>query len=288
VTPDQRQPLVRNAFIIEDDEEAVERMGGTRQIKERSFTSARDQFSASDTALVAFAQALIGNFDWCLKMTRDDAYRCNGRHPLWNVLAVVGADGRTRPVIYDFDVAGIVTGRHLWFKDVYNEAFLSSRSHPAIEVIGQLQRTRYLFDRQTIDETRAHFMAKRNDAYRTLDSAHIDSAGRRLAREYLDAFFTEIGSDDVFYRPAVVVGGLRAYADASQTNTVCSGAGPIPVGTVVSEPLQATDSMMRVVVLDTRWQWATPRPCAAIHDGPVWIPRTGVSRDYPAVTVTSR
>jgi hypothetical protein len=287
-TPDQRQPLVRNAFIVEDDEDAVARMGGVRQLSERSFTNARDQFSVSDTALIAFAQALIGNFDWCLKMTRDDAYRCNARHPLWNVLAVVNADGRTLPMIYDFDVAGIVTGQHRWFKEVYNDAFLASKSHPGLEVVGQLQRTRTLFERQALEEARAHFMQKKNDAYRALDSAKLDSAGRRVAREYFDAFYAEIGSDDVFYRPAVVVSGLRAYADASRTNTLCSAAGPISVGTVVSEPLQTTDSMMRVVVLDTQWQWATPKPCAAIHDGPVWIQRSGVSRDYPPVAMTHR
>src|SRR5262245_1086219 len=286
--PDQRQPFVRNAFIIEDDDDAVARLGGTRQIKERSFTNAHDQFTAFDTAVAALGQAMIGNFDWCLKMTRDDAYRCNARHPLWNVLAVVGADGRTRPVIYDFDVSGIVTGHHWWFKDVYNGAFLVSKSHPAVEVVGQVQRTRTLFGRQDLDEARAHFMRKKSDAYRVLESSKLDPTGRRVAREYLDAFYNEIGSDDVFYRPAVVVGGLRLYSDASQMNTVCSAMGPVSVGTVVSEPLDTTDSMMRVIVLDTVWQWATPKPCAAIHDGPVWIRRAGVSRDYPAPSSVTR
>src|SRR4029453_4811605 len=76
------ESLVRNAIIIEDDDEAVKRLGGTRQIDEKGFSNARDQFTPADTAVVAFAEAMIGNFDWCLKMTRDDAYRCNARHPL--------------------------------------------------------------------------------------------------------------------------------------------------------------------------------------------------------------
>jgi hypothetical protein len=46
--------------------------------------------------------------------------------------------------------------------------------------------------------------------------------------------------------------------------------------------------MMRVTVLDTVWQWATPRPCAAIHDGPVWIRAAGISRDYPSPSSNTR
>src|SRR5262249_13202582 len=135
--PDREQ-LVRNAALIETDDEAMKRLGATRQIDEQHFTNARDRFTASDTATIAFGAAMIGNFDWCLKMTPEDAYRCDARHPLWNLLALVGDDGRARPLIYDFDVAGTVTGRHHWFADAFNEAFVDSRSHAAVEVIGQV------------------------------------------------------------------------------------------------------------------------------------------------------
>ena len=285
-TPDQHRPIVRNAVLVEDDDEAVARLGGTRQITEAEFTNAHRQFSSADTALIAFAEAMTGNFDWCLKMTPDDAYRCDARHPLWNVLAIVGADGRARPLIYDFDVAGMVAGRHHWFADVYNEAFVSSGSHLVLEVLGQVQRTRTLLGRRELDEARAHFMQKKSDAYRTLESAGVDPSGKQLIREYLDAFFDAIGSDDAFYRPAVVIRGTLPYANASRTNAVCAAAGPIPIGTVVSDPLDATDRMMRVVLLDTRWHWATPTPCDAIHQSPVWVDKHAVSMDYPRAAVT--
>jgi hypothetical protein len=235
--PDQKHSLVRNAFIVEDDDEAMARLGGTRQFDEKTFTNAHDQFTPADTALIAFAEAMIGNFDWCLKMTRDDAYRCNARHPLWNVLAIAGADNRARPLIYDFDVAGMVTGHHRWFKDVYYDGFVQSRSQPTLEVLGQVQRTRSLFGRNDLDAARHHFMQKKADAYRTLDSSNVDAAGKQRIREYLDAFFAAIGTDDAFYRPAVVVEGVRAYTDSAQSNPVCSAMGPVAVGTVVSDPV---------------------------------------------------
>ena len=32
-------------------------------------------------------EAMIGNFDWCLKFAPDGIYRCNEPKPLWNILA---------------------------------------------------------------------------------------------------------------------------------------------------------------------------------------------------------
>jgi hypothetical protein len=46
--------------------------------------------------------------------------------------------------------------------------------------------------------------------------------------------------------------------------------------------------MMRVALLDTKWNWATPKPCDAIHRGLVWIQRDAVSRDYPPVAAATR
>jgi len=274
--------FVRNAMIVEDDDDAMKRVGGTRQLDERSFSNARDQFAPADTARVAFGEALIGNFDWCLKMTRTDAYRCNGRHPLWNVLAIVGADNRVRPMIYDFDVTGMVAGRHRWFNDVYYDGFVQTRSQPALEVLGQVQRTRSLFNRADLDAARQHFMQKKADAHRVLETSNVDAIGKERIREYMDAFFAAIDTDEAFYRPAVVVEGLYAYMDAAQSSPVCRALGPIPVGTVVSDPVDTKDRMMRVALLDTKWQWATPKECAPVHRGLVWIQRDAVTRDYPS------
>jgi hypothetical protein len=182
----------------------------------------------------------------------------------------------------------MITGRHRWFKDVYYDGFVPSGSQPELEVLGQVQRTRSLFSRSDLDATRALFMQKKADAYRTLESSNVDPSGKQKIREYLDAFFAAIGSDEAFYRPAVVVEGLRAYMDAAQTQDACPTWGPVPVGTVVGEPVETSDKMMRVALLDTRWQWATPKPCAAVHRGPVWIQRDAVSRDYPSVAPGTR
>jgi hypothetical protein len=61
--PDARTPLVRNALLLEDDADAQRRFDATGSIEEAEFTSARDSFETAHSARLAFAQALIGNFD---------------------------------------------------------------------------------------------------------------------------------------------------------------------------------------------------------------------------------
>lgn len=281
LTPDQQQPIARNALLLENTDDAVARLGGNREIPETAFTSAHDQFTVADTAAIAFAEAMIGNFDWCLKMTPRDTYRCNARHPLWNIIAVAGSSGPARPVLYDFDVSGMVAGRHRWFGDVYNETFVASRSHQTIEVLGQVQRTRLLFDRPVLDAARARFMQKKPAAYAALAAASMDAAGKRLAQQYLDSFFDAIGSDESFYRPVVVAQDTLPYADAAGAKAVCPAQGAIPVGTPVSAPLQTSGEMVQVTLLDVTWHWAPPAKCAEVHEGAVWINSSAVSRNFP-------
>jgi hypothetical protein len=275
------EPLTRNALIVEDERDAMRRMGAAKTIPEAQFTNARDTFSPDDAAAVAFAQALIGNFDWCLKFFKGDAYRCDARHPLWNLLAFTWADGRMRPVMYDFDVAAIVSGTHRWFHDVFNENFLASKSHPAIEVTAQLQRARTLFDRQTLDATRRRFAQKKTDAYRLLDTARVDADGKRLIKSYLDPFFEAMTSDGVFYRPVVTAPNTFAYADADRTSTICASRGAIKRGMAVSDPLDTRGSMIQVVVLDALWQFAPPVQCPAMHKTAVWIDKSAIGTQFP-------
>ena len=277
----QQPPLVRNAMLLEDDDDARKRLGADQEIQPAAFSNAHDEFKAEDTAQIAFAEALIGNYDWCLKFTADDAYRCDARRILWNVMALRG-NGRTFPLIYDFDVAGMAAGHHTWFGDVYNEAFVSSKSHPEVEALGQLQRTRALFARDVLDATRARFMERKADAYRSLQEAPLDEPGRRRIQEYLDGFYNAIGSDSAFYRPVVTAPNTMPYTTAERGAVVCKERGAIPIGTAVSEPVATRGSMIQVVLLDTQWTWATPVKCPAIHKGPVWIESSAVGKDFPA------
>jgi hypothetical protein len=280
-TGEQPSSLRRHAFVLEDEHDALRRLGADRLIQESQFTTGRDAFAPADAATIAFAEALIGNFDWCLRFFKGDTYRCDGRHPLWNLFAFEWSDGTARPVMYDFDVSGAVTGYHRWFPDIFDEQFLPSKSHAAIEVIAQLQRTRTLFDRQLLDATRQKFASKRGAAYRALSQSAVDEAGKSAMTEYFDAFFEAMTSDAAFYRPVVIARDTRAYVDATRSQPVCASVGTVPIGTPVSEPLETRGDMVKVVVLDALWKFAPPAKCSFIHQKPVWIAKHAVDTAYP-------
>ena len=275
-----RRTLVRNAMLLEDDQQAESRFGAYGQYTEDTFGSADARFTPADSARLAFAQALIGNFDWCVRFFPNDTYRCDGRHALWNVLALKRPDGSAVPVLYDFDLAGMVTGHHRWFTSVFNAAFAPGASEAALEVLAQLQRARTLFTRAQLDATRAEFVSHKKEAYAALTEAQLDDAGRRHAAAHLDAFYAVIESDERFYLPVVVADNTRIYLDARQKRRACANA-LVPRGTPVSAPVETRGSMWRVLILDALWQWAPPQECEAVHSGTVWVPASAISSHYP-------
>jgi hypothetical protein len=276
----QGSPVVRNAVLLEDDDDLIKRLEGTGEIKEEQFTNARDRFSPRDSAAVAFAQAMIGNFDWCLRFHPDDMYRCNSRQPLWNVMAVTRQDGAAIPVISDFDLAGMVVGQHNWFDQVYYIGFVPSRSSIEVEVLSQVQHTRSLFPRAELDQARRHFLERKPALYDAVAKAHLDPHGRDLARRHLDAFFDAIAADTTFYRPVVVKPDTRVYLDPRKSREACGAGDTILPGTPVNE-IRRDGGMAEVALLDARWHWAPPAECKAVQTGPVWIEADAISADYP-------
>jgi len=279
-TPPQDQPLVRNAMVVEDTDDAVKRLGGAREIEEKQFSNAQAAFRPADTARLAFAEALIGNYDWCLRMKPGDTFRCNDDHPLWNIAAAETGGGKATPIIYDFDVSGMVTGQHPWLKAHFNQRFVKSGSPIETAVVAQVQRTRSLFPRPVLDATRAEFMRRKNAAYEALAAAALDPAGREIANSYIDAFYAAIEADAAFYLPVVATAGTKVYATDDRT-VACGQTSTIPAGTPVSEPLQTRDGLAQVVVLDALWQWAPPAKCAPVLEGPVWVEAGAISREFP-------
>jgi len=279
----QPAPLTRKAFFLEDDRAAMERLNGVAEQTESQFTSARERFAESDAARLAFTEALVGNFDWCVRFYQRDTYRCDPRHSLWNVLAFTRTDATDLPVPYDFDISGMVTGGHLWFHSTFGRTLGTDASAKiAIEVLSQVERTRSLFSRATLDQTRAAFNEHKSAAYDALSRVAVDEEGRSTIKEYLDNFFGVIESDDAFYRPVVARANTPMWLDANATRTVCGSSNTVPVGTMVNEVVETRGGLSRVRLLDVLWQWTDARRCDIVHNGPVWIPTASISTNYPS------
>jgi hypothetical protein len=275
-----RPPLVRNAMLLEDTNEARKRLDAGGEISMADFQAADTQLTTSDTVALTFAEAMIGNFDWCLRFTSGDHYRCDASRPLWNILAFKRKGDRALPVMHDFDLSGMVTGSHFWFDRVLNERFSDSASRIEVEVVTQLQHTRSLFARGDLDAARQRFVRHRDEAFAALDNADVDDHGREIIARYLTAFFNAIGTDKAFYRP-VIVQAATAYAAAQGATAACPNAATAPVGTLVGPPLDRRGGRVKVELLDALWHWTGPRACSAIRRGPVWVDARAIGTDYP-------
>ena len=275
------EPLERHALLLEDDDDAMKRVGGTAEIPLETFGNVAVRGATADAARIAFAQAMIGNFDWCLKFSPDDIYRCNEPKPLWNVLAFDHGGGKTSLLMKDFDLAGMVVGRHTWFDKVWNRAVVGSGSEIEIEVLSQVQRTRSLFPRATLDAERRHFAARKTAIYDAVKAAAVDDKGRELARAYLNAFYAAITEDDQYYRPIVVRTDVQVFLDAAGTREACGPKDVMRPGTPVNE-IGRDGLMSQVIVLDAMWRWGSRNECHAVQDGPVWIPTDAIVRNFPS------
>lgn len=274
-------PLVRNALLLEDDDDAMKRVKGTAELPMETFGSVAVRGAGADAIRVAFAEAMIGNFDWCLKFSPDDIYRCNEPKPLWNVVAFDRGDSKASLVMKDFDLAGIVVGRHSWFKTVWNPAFVPSKSETEIEVLSQVQRTRSLFSRAELDAERRRLIERKAAVYEALQRAPVDEKGRANARAYIDAFYKAISDDAEYYRPVVARADVQVFLDPEGAKEACGPKDVMRPGTPVNE-IQKSGSMSQVIMLDANWRWASKNECNAVQDGPVWIRSDAITRDYPA------
>jgi hypothetical protein len=274
------QPLTRNAMLVEDDDDAMKRVGGTVELTMQNFGDVAARRASEDAALVAFGEAMIGNFDWCLKFSADDAYRCNATKPLWNVVAFERAGGASL-VMKDLDLAGAVTGKHTWFDTVWNRAFVPSKSAVEIEVLSQVQRTRSLFPRELLDSVRRRLVEKKAAVATAIQGAPVDPEGRTIAQSYADHFFAAIADDRAFYRPVVARSDVQVFLDAERTKEACGPKEFMRPGTPVNE-LQRSGPMSQVVILDANWRWASKNECNGVQDGPVWIVSDAITKDFPA------
>jgi hypothetical protein len=273
-------PLTRKAFLVEDDGDAKKRLQGTAEIPMEQFADATARGALADAARIWFGQAMIGNFDWHLRNSQEDVYRGNVRKPIWNVLAFDRGGGKTALLAKDFDLAGMVVGRHSWFKTIFNPAYVPSKSEIEIEVLSQVQRTRSLFSRADLDAQRRHFTERKAPIYAAVDQAEIDPKGREIARAYLDSFFKAIADDESFYRPVVAKSDVRVYVDAARTREACKPNDLVRPGTPVNE-LQRSGTMSQVVILDANWRWTSDERCQTVQTGPVWVQSDSISKEYP-------
>lgn len=159
----------RYGFLIEDDEELAERMGGKLC---ECLGTAPENLSRNDEAIMATFQYMIGNEDWNLDMAR-------------NLKMVSFENGA--PIIavpYDFDFSGVVNPSYAVPNADLGQLRVKDRDYLGIQ-----------WDAQTINNTTALFKEKQSALYRiVMQFKLLPMSMRQEVREYLETFYQTLGA----------------------------------------------------------------------------------------------
>jgi hypothetical protein len=168
-----------NAVFIEDEDDLARRMEG------RAVALPRMQFKDLDQAaltLMAVFQYMIGNTDYSI-------------YALHNVHQVQTPANVFYPIIWDFDITGLVDPRYAVPSQQLRDEIASVRN--------RLYRGPCL-TMEEFEPTLAAFRAKQAELQAAVASTPgLDSDHRRKATEYLEEFFTTLGRNDVVKRELV-------------------------------------------------------------------------------------
>ena len=278
----QGTPLERNALLLEDDDDAMKRVGGTAEMPLETFGSVATRGAAADAARIAFARGDDRQLRLVPEvLARTTSTAATSRKPLWNVLAFDLGGGKTSLMMKDFDLAGIVVGRHAWFDKVWNRAFVPSKSETEIEVSARSSARDRCFRARSWTRNGGISSAGRLPSTRRSTAPRWTSKGREIARAYLDAFYAAIADDEQFYRPIVVRNDVQIFLDPEGTQEACAPKDVMRPGTPVNE-IQNAGSMSQVdharrdvaLGLEKRVQRRAGRPCLD--------PLDAIVRDFPA------
>ena len=156
--------IKRYGFLIEDDEELAERMGGKLC---DCLNAGADSISAFDQTLMATFNYMIGNEDYSLSMVRN----------LKMVKPTSGA--KLIPVAYDFDFSGLVSAVYALPDSDLSQRHIKDRDYLGVKVdpaVFMEVRERYLQKQPEIMQFVARFK-------------WLSSAEKAEIKSYLESFY---------------------------------------------------------------------------------------------------
>lgn len=160
----QMSKVKRYGFLIEDDEELAERLGGNLC---ECLNAGSDMMTSYDETMMSVYNYMIGNEDWNLSMVR-------------NIKMIEQAGGaRILPVAYDFDFSGLVSASYAIPSSDYNQRHIKDRDYLGFEA-----------DAATLQSVLQQLREKKSELYRIISDFKLLPAEQRLEmRDYLESFY---------------------------------------------------------------------------------------------------
>lgn len=161
--------IKRWGFLLEDDEEFADRVGGSLC---DCMGKLPEDFHPSQEKIVALFQYMVGNTDWDLKMNR-------------NVKLVKIGDGKLIPVPYDFDFSAVVGAPYARPNNDVGQKSMSERVFMG-----------YAENWEDMYATFSYFRSKKDRLYSIVNNfRQLDSGSRDAIIEYLNSFYMTIENE---------------------------------------------------------------------------------------------
>jgi hypothetical protein len=170
---DNKDPLVRYGFVIEDEDKMGARLGQSRGMMRKITVPELDPQQAN---LVAVYLYMIGNTDYSLILGPPDDECCHN--------AMLYSDGSPpyTPIPYDFDFSGIVNAPY-------------AEPSPQLKIRNvktRLYRGRCV-NNGLLDGTLAYFIEKEAEIYGLIDGLEgLDDKNTKDVKKYMDGFYKDI------------------------------------------------------------------------------------------------
>lgn len=186
----KKTEIIRKALLIETDGAIAKRNGAEKILDFNDAILTNGQRTVVDpdqAALFMTVHKLLGNEDFALKMYENQLETGSNRY-LWNTFLLKTPNGKYLPVIYDLDLATIVTGRNAYTgTDKISKTFgLNTAENAEFAVrFAMLRQKLKLGDiRLAIQK----IMQKKTQIIELIQSYPVDSKGRDLALGHLKRF----------------------------------------------------------------------------------------------------
>jgi hypothetical protein len=165
----QLPKLKRYGFLMEDDEELAERMGG---VLTDSMNLDVDKIAAREAVLMSCFEYMIGNEDWDITMIRN--------------IEMVNFDHQRQsiPVPYDFDFSGVVNASYAIPLSSLGQQHIKDRDYLGMEVSPEL-----------FHAVLQIFITRKDTIYALVrDFKRLPQAERDDILQYLDTFYEQLAA----------------------------------------------------------------------------------------------
>ena len=144
-------------------------------LSEKFLNVSESPMDPEDVSRIALFEALIGNTDWTIRVTKDDR-RFQGESGsatgLWNIKILEMKNGKWIPFPQDFNLAFINSGTSFF---ILNEKIYKVASRASREKI------------------KADFVKRKAQLMKLTDSLSDDPEGREAIKKMLENFYLELG-----------------------------------------------------------------------------------------------